>query len=297
MSIQGTKSEKNSDSFKKNIGMAEYKVVCFNPTREKLTEMLGTEQEKDPEYLGEKNDITTLRVNIWLKEVITGKFYSTTIFLEDLEVLSKVKEESPNDPQKWQYINARGRTMYAISEYELSSKFKSYPFHKARVGEADLTNFLDAWLDMNRRDDYSLTPDWGLLMRGNLKEFDDLIRSDLPRTITAMAIVRVSDRDGETKEYQSVYTRKWLPGFMLKHFRMNDYNSPETIKLLREKKETASINNKSPESKKVYLKDWEYYVLDVTDPNYGSKDIYSLKPLREYSPVTRVSTGDSLDYT
>ena len=297
MSIQGTKSEKNSDSYKKNIGMAEYTVVCFNPTREKLTELLGVEQEKDPEYLGEKNDITTLRVSIWLKEVITGKLYNASIFLEDQEVLSKIREDEPNLPQKWQFINGRGRTMYAVNEKALNDKFRSYSVHKAKIGEADLTNFLDSWLNMNRREEYTLTPDWELLMKGNLRELNDLLRSDLTRTVTAMATIRTSERNEDVVEYQSIYTKRWLPGFMMKQFVMNDYNSPETITLLRRKSKDSSENNKMSEKKKTYLKDWEYYVLDVTDPVYGSKDIYSLKPLREYTPEDKVSSGDSLTYT
>lgn len=297
--IGGKKNERTGEGFQKKIGMAEWEVICFNPTREKLTEILGTEPEKDQEYLGDKDGVTTLRVSIWIRDVKTKFLTSASIFLEDREVLSKEREGDPTYVQKNQYINKRGKTVYAASESELSENFKKYEYHIAKVGEADLTSFLDAWLDLDRREDYSLTPDWKKLMKGSLKEFEDLQKSDLPRTVTTMATVRKNEKDD--KEYQGIHVRRWLPGYVMKFFRIGNY-TPQKVKALQDRYEEIKIKNRNlgPKDKRTYLKDYEYYIIDVADPEWGVKDAYSLQELKDYSAdeymvtSSRVSTATAV---
>lgn len=276
--------------------MAEFNVVCFNPTREKLTELLGTEPEKDPEYLGEKDGNITLRLSIWLREVKSGTLFNGTIFLEDREMQSKEREDDPTYVQKFQFINKRGRTVYAASEKELSETFKKYEYHKARVGEAELASFLDAWLDLDRREDYSVIPDWKLLMKGSMKELEGLQNSDLPRTVATPATVRIVEKPGEErKEYQSIYTKRWLPGWAMKFFRINSF-TPDKIEALRTKADEIKAKNKAitDPKKKTYLKDWEYYILEAADSQYGIKDVYTLEELKDYVPEEHMTGSDAV---
>jgi hypothetical protein len=109
-----------------------------------------------------------------------------------------------------------------------------------------------------------------------------LFRSDYCGNVGAMAIVIVKEKDGETKEYQGIYTKAFLPSYALKNFRLVDYSNPEVLK---------ALNNKKSKD----LKPHERFVINVTG-EYGCKDIYSLKDLQEYNAEDHLVTSDSPMY-
>lgn len=281
MSIGGKRrgSESNTgSSFQRKCGMMECTVVAFNPDREKFAELTGNEPKEESkmfDYLGEKDGNTTLRLNIWMKESKTGELFNTSIFLEDKIVMNKIGD-------KTKYINSRAGipygawTLYVNKEENLSEKFRASEYRKAHVGEEELVGFLEAWLNFERGENYNLLPDWQKLMNGDMKELNTLLRSDLPRTITAMSTIRVTNRDGERKEYQGVYNRKFLPGYAIKFFNTIDFSNTKLTELKKK-------NEVSKETKQ-YLKAWEKFAVEVTDEEYGCNDHFSLKPLHDYDP-------------
>jgi hypothetical protein len=268
MSITATKREGFSDE--KLIGVGEFEVVEFNRELDK--------DGKEIKYTGEKDGNTTFRVAITCKEVKSGKLFPLTFYLEDKEVVSK--------SGKHQFINAVGRTTYADDVENLSEKFVAFPYHKARSGEPELVAFLDAWLDIDRKQAYDLTPNWKALMSGSVKELKDLQKTDLPRTIMAMATVRVVEKDGELKEYQQLYSRNILPGYNMKFFRTTKF-TPEKLDALREQAKDAKDTRK-------WLKSYEQFAVDVTDPEYGIKDAYTLDVLRPYNPEENLVATDKV---
>jgi hypothetical protein len=268
MSIQATKREGFSDE--KMVGIGEFEVLEFNRELDK--------DGKEIKYLGEKDGDTTFRIAITCKEVKTGKLFPLTFYLTDKEMVSK--------SGKHQFINAVGRTTYSDDIENLTEKFVAFPYHKARSGEAELVAFLDAWLDIDRKQSYDLTPNWKALMSGSVKELKDLQKTDLPRTITGMATVRVVEKDGELKEYQQIYSRNILPGYNMKFFRTTQF-TPEKLEALREQDKMAS------ETKK-WLKSYEKFAVDVTDPEYGIKDSYYLGVLKLYNPDENIVAGDKV---
>lgn len=273
MSISGSK--KNGNDFVKSIGLGEFNVINVNPTKEEM-ESLGFEMEKEPEYLGEKDGNTTLRVNVWLKEVRTGQLFSTTFFLENKQVMSK-------DGSSKQYINSIGKSIYCDSVENLPEKFTAHTYHVSKVGESELVGFLDAWLDINKKESYTIELDWSSLMKGNLKEVKDLMKTDLPRSVVAMATIRISEKSGEKKEYQSIYNRRFLPGYTMKFFRAHPFAQGD-IERLRAKDKVAKETRE-------WLKPYEKFVVDATDPQYGIKDAFYIGPLKPYNPEDHLQSG------
>lgn len=275
--ITGQKSTRTGD-FEKQIGIAEFNLVSFNPSREELEDLLGTEIKEDPEYLGESKDgNVTLQVDVWLKEVKTKRLFKAKFFLEDREVHSK-------DGLKKQYINCIGRNAYVEDEDKLTEKFKAYDYHTARVGEADFVSLVDAWLNLERSKPYTLDLDWKNMMKGNLRELKELQKTDLPRAICGLCTVRVVEKEGEKKEYQSIYTRKFLPYYTMKNFVSTDFTEDKLSQL---KAKRGSVVG----DKKVYLKDWENFAVEVSDKEHGCKDIYTLQPMQDYDPSKFVQAG------
>ena len=76
-------------------------------------------------------------------------------------------------------------------------------------------------------------------------------------------------KDEETKEYQGVYNKAFLPAYSIKQFRLIDFTKPDVISGLRAKKSKD-------------LKPHERFVLNVTG-EYGCRAFYILKDLKEYS--------------
>jgi len=272
MSVTGSKREATQFSDEKMVGIGEFEVVEFNKELDS--------DGKEIDYTGESKDGNpTFRIAVTVKEVKTGKYFPLSFFLEDKEVTTK-------DGSKYQFINEIGRTTYAEEESKLSEKFTAFPYRKAKAGEAEVVGFLDAWLDIDRSQPYTLDLDWKSLRKGSVKELRDLQKTDLPRTIMGMATVRISEKDGEVKEYQQIYNRNILAGYNTKFFRTTKYTE-EMLENLREKNRVAS------ETKK-WLKAYEKFAIDVTDPQFGIKDAYYLGMMKPYVSGEHLAAGEKV---
>lgn len=262
-------SAKADNDYSLKIGFFEADVVAINPDREELEKLLNTNIDKDPEYLGEKDGDTTLRVSIWLKEKKSGRLFNATYFLQDKVVVSK--------KGLTQYVNDNGRMSYVMDKDDLNEKFISVDYRKAKVGEVDFIGFLDAWMKLNKKEEYHLLPDWKKLMKGNIDEIKEIMQTDLPRSVGSIAYVRVVEKEGELKEYQAVYTRKFVPGYVVKDLVSTKWTE-EKIDALRTKRDT-----KKDDGSRNFLKTYEDFVVQLADTEYGLKDPHYLGALKDFN--------------
>jgi hypothetical protein len=266
--ISGSKKEtKQQQEYAKKVGLFEAKVIAINPDIEEYKEVLGMELKEDSkaiEYLGKSQDgNTTLRIDIWLEEVKNQDKFKVTFFLED-------KERENKDGSKKQYINNVGTCTWADDPNNLPGWFTTRDNRVAYVGEEDLYNFLRTWLgDLDYRNESTvLQLDWKKLMKGNVKDLKDQVDGSYCTNVVALATIKTVIKEDETKEYQSVYNRAFLPAYSLKQFRLIDYNNSKLLDSLKAKKSKD-------------LKPHERFVITVAG-EYGCKDYYILKDLKEY---------------
>ena len=276
--IGGKKREQTQlPEFTKKVGLFEAKVVAVNPDAEEYKEVLGFELKEDSkalEYLGTSQDgNTTLRVDVWLEDVKSKDKFKTTFFLEN-------KEKENKDQTKKQYINSIGSCSWADDPNNLPQWFTSREYRVAFVGEEELYNFLRTWLgELDYRDaETTLQLEWKKLMKGNAKDLKDQIDGEWSTNVVALATVKTVIKDEETKEYQGVYNKAFLPAYSIKQFRLIDFSNPEIISGLRSKKSKD-------------LKPHERFVLNVTG-EYGCKDFYILKDLKEYNSDDNLVASD-----
>lgn len=276
--ISGSKRESvQQQDFGKKVGLFEAKVIAINPNPEEYKEVLGIELKEDSkaiEYLGESQEgNTTLRVDIWLEEIKNKDKFKVTFFLED-------KERENKDGSKKQYINNVGTCTWADDPNNIPAWFTTRDYRVAFTGEEDLYNFLRTWLgDLNYREASTvLQMDWKKLMKGNVKELKEQIGGEYCTNIVAMATVKTVIKDDETKEYQGVYNKAFLPAYALKQFRLIDYSDDKILAQLRTKKSKD-------------LKPHERFVINVTG-EYGCKDFFTFKDLKEYSPEDNFAASD-----
>jgi len=276
--IQGDKRERQAlPEISKKVGLFEARVVAINPTTEEFKEVLDIELPEDSkltEYLGTSRDGNTfLRVDIWLEEVKKKDKFKVTFFLED-------KERENKDGTKKQYINNIGRCAWADDPNNLAEWFAKREHRVAFVGEEELYEFLRTWLGEL---DYSkestvLQLEWKKLMKGNLKDLKSQVDGAYCTNVAALATITVKQKDGENKEYQSIYNKAFLPAYYLKNFRLINYNDPTVQSGLRAKKSKD-------------LKPHERFVVNVTG-EYGCKDYYTLRDLQEYNPDDNLVASD-----
>ncbi len=274
--IGGTKREANE--FGKRVGLMEGKVIAINPNAEEYKTILGMELKEDSkaaEYLGEsKENNTTLRLDVWLADVNDmSKKMKVSFFLED-------KERTNKDETKTQYINNVGNCSWASDPNLLPSWFVAREYRVAKVGEEELYEFLRTWLGNldYRNAATTLELEWKKLMKNNVKDLKDQINGEWETSVGVLATVVVKEKDGENKEYQSVYNRGFLPAYTLKQFKSVDYLDDVVL---------TELKSKAVKDQKVH----EKFVLKVTG-EYGCKDFFILKDVKDYDPAENVVTSN-----
>ena len=263
----------------KRIGLFETNVLAINPDKEEYEKkQLGRtlDEDKELEYLSESEEGNAkLRIDVYLEDVnekveegATKKRYKAAYFLEN-------KERENKDMTKKQYINNVGTTSWADSPNNLPDWFKGEEGSErenrvANVGEEELYKFVTSWLGKldYKSADTTVELDWKKLMKGNVKELKDQIDGMWNSTFLALATVRVKETADGVREYQSVYNKEFLPVYTLRNFRLVDYDNDEVVAKLEAKK------------KKMYH---EKFVLSVKG-DYGCKDFFVLKPIKDYDP-------------
>jgi hypothetical protein len=280
MNIGGKKKEQQQfESSVKKVGLFEANVVAINPSAEEYKDVLGIELKEDSkavEYLGTSQDgNTTLRVDVWLEEVRNKDKFKVTFFLEN-------KEKENKDQTKKQYINTVGVCSWADDVNNLPTWFSSREYRIAYLGEEDLYNFLRTWLgNLDYRDvETTLQLDWKKLMKGNVKDLKDQINGEWCTSIVALATIKTVIKEDDTKEYQGVYNKAFLLAYAIKQFRLVDFNNPSLVSNLRTKKSKD-------------LKPHERFVINVNG-EYGCKDFFILKDLKEYNPDDNLVASDKV---
>lgn len=279
MSVGGKKRE-NTGEFSRKVGLFTANVIAINPTEKEYKEM-GMELKegsKACEYLSERDGNTVLRVDFWLETKKNAEGHSDrfklSYFLED-------KIRTNKEDTKIQYINSIGNCAWADDESNLPEWFTKRDYRQAYHGEEDFYEFLRCWLNkLDYRDaETVLTLDWKKLMKGNAKEIKDQVDGEWSGEVGALATVIIKDEDGEAKDYQGVYNRAFFPSYSIKHLRVVDYDNETVIEALKDKPGKD-------------LKPYERFVLKVTG-EYGCKDFYRLKDLKDYDPAENPVESDT----
>ncbi|HSX49073.1 MAG TPA: hypothetical protein VLE44_02335, partial [Candidatus Saccharimonadales bacterium] len=279
------------------VGNAPAKVEAICPDNDGLRDLgYNIDDKKDePNYVGDKEGVTTVRLDFYMRVVENDYLYKRTFFLEDRDVVTKVKDSMTDEEidafiPKYQFVNQTGDSFYCADEDTLPDYFTKFQkntsktdktkiifgekkFRVAKAGEADLLDFLKKWLsELDFWDiDTNILPDMKKIFNGNFKELQDLVDSDLTERVEQGQVVPVlvvdllgvkrDNKDGEEKLYQDVY-KTTLPGYLWKAIKKVDF-SEENIEKWRKEK-----YNKNTNPKGIYLKEYQQLAVDVTDKSY-----------------------------
>lgn len=267
-------------------GIFSGKVIAINPTKEELAEILGfelTSETKDQVYEGktEKGD-DYVAISFWFEADTPEKQkFNARFRLVNKPVVSE-------GSGKKQWVNQSATSTWVDSEENLPSWFTEFRDKNGNLvtkdekgeltgtkkvresiqGEANLYNFLRAWfgkvsffsertnilIDVNKlfRDVESFVDK---NYRSQLKAGDEAMVTN----IVAMAYVNISEKDGETKMFQNVYS---------------DYLGQWQMK-----KVNFSLSNGNWELDKG-LKKWK----EQLEGKHGCDGAFTITPLQPFDP-------------
>jgi hypothetical protein len=255
MPIVGTKREHVADSFTRKVGVAVCEPIIINPNKSELEELLGKTIENAPVYTS-KDDAGNrqLDLDVWFREVKTGQRFR--MFMKLVNKVHVIKDG------KVRFVDSKGNTSYFLdSVSNLVDWMQANSPHQARIGEVELYKFLRARLgEMDGKKIEHFSVDWDALMSGDVSELNGLKESEFATNILVLLAIRLARKDGETKEYQSVYNRAFLSGDYMRYFVNGGLKRPKPL--------TAFIE-------------------EVANPK-GCKDFFGkdriVRPMHDYNP-------------
>lgn len=286
LAIGKTQESKETQEFKRYVGVASSFVVAVNPTKKELEEIYGREVANDPEYVVDTDNGKEARVRFIVKtdpavnngvEIINNMMFT----LRNAPAYNK-------DQSMVQVIDKYGNVTWANSEDAkagkklLSRNGKELKidssYRMACVGEADLIGFLKtylcvgdafnyvngAWVKKSDAEDYV----FGLehikdYFSGDFSEIKDAIALQPNNKVKLLYGVRTND---EGKQYQAIATR----------FGMILHNSAGSKALEKLEKELASAkDNGSYASTDFRVQELSEYTVEPTNLDNAPADAAS----------------------
>lgn len=284
MAVGGKQKENKVFDKELFVGFTTVTIAAFNPSREELNKMLGNEdkpEDKPIEYLGTDNDGNPrLRMAFWLRDEKLEKYfvYSFNLGKKDRQNKDKTKVQIINatcDTSWVPYVDGTDKPNDAV----IQEWFKNFTtkekevlgpkkWRKALSGEEELGTLTRAWLGRLNFSDPDTTAlfETNDLFKGNFKEIRSLIEGDYDTPFVVLLGVK-TDEDDNTKKYQQVWGKKFLPNGFMKYIN-NNFKFP------------------SPYSEKL----WKKFEEEVGG-EYGFDCFHQLVPIKAYDESEDISAG------
>lgn len=174
-------------------GLTDVNIIAVNPTLAEA-EKLDLPIREEPTYISTSEEGNAkIRLDFWVKnaQVLT----KIAFFLEDCTRVSSAGNK--------QFINNYGSTVYAVSAQDITYDwYKQEGVRECKVGEAELVDFIKAWLSVPQGGEARID-NISQLIKGDLTFLKGLITTNAARKVQILLIVKESDG----KYYQNVYTR------------------------------------------------------------------------------------------
>ena len=229
---------KEATEIKRYTGVGSVFVVGVNPNKAELEKLYDRELDKDPEYLTEKDGVTSARIDFIIKTDPTAKCSNGIELLTKFSMFIRNEYRFNKDKTKVQVIDKYGRTAWVTKEQAKAHEIPVYKngpanidkdYRPAYVGEEDITNFLKLFLGISNVEKWVKNEATGRrevvglvdnpqdcecrleniedYFKGKFNEIKGAINLMPNNKIKVLFGVRTTD---EGKQYQDVYTRKFL---------------------------------------------------------------------------------------
>ena len=238
MAFGKTQVSKEATEIKRYTGVGSVFVVGVNPNKAELEKLYDRELDKDPEYITEKDGVTSARIDFIIKTDPTAKCNNGIELLTKFSMFIRNEYRFNKDKTKVQVIDKYGRTAWVTKEQAKNHEIPVYKngpanidkdYRPAYVGEEDITNFLKLFLGISNVEKWVKNEATGRrevvglvdnpqdcecrleniedYFKGKFNEIKGAINLMPNNKVKVLFGVRTTD---EGKQYQDVYTRKFL---------------------------------------------------------------------------------------
>ena len=279
---------KEATEIKRYTGVGSVFVVGVNPNKSELEKLYDRELDKDPEYITEKDGVTSARIDFIIKTDPTAKCSNGIELLTKFSMFIRNEYRFNKDKTKVQVIDKYGRTAWVTKEQAQNHEIPVYSngkpanidkdYRPAYVGEEDITNFLKLFLGISNVEKWVKNEATGRrevvglvdnpqdcecrleniedYFKGKFNEIKGAINLMPNNKIKVLFGVRTTD---EGKQYQDVYTRKFLS------------NTVSVYDKLAEDVQTNKDNGAYPNTEFV-VADLQEYTVQATNFNKTNND-------------------------
>ena len=278
---------KEATEIKRYTGVGSVFVVGVNPNKTELEKLYDRELDKDPEYITEKDGVTSARIDFIIKTDPTAKCNNGIELLTKFSMFIRNEYRFNRDKTKVQVIDKYGRTAWVTKEQAKAHEIPVYKngpanidkdYRPAYVGEEDITNFLKLFLGISNVEKWVKNEATGRrevvglvdnpqdcecrleniedYFKGKFNEIKGAINLMPNNKIKVLFGVRTTD---EGKQYQDVYTRKFLS------------NTVSVYDKLAEDVQTNKDNGAYPNTEFV-IADLQEYTVQATNFNNTNND-------------------------
>lgn len=241
MAISRGKESRETQEFKRYIGVAPVFIKAINPTKEEQEDLFGVKLDEAPVYIGKVadnngNEYANARISIILQP--DSEKIGFEMPLISMALFLQKRYRYNNDNTKVQVIDKYGRTAWGTVELAKANKplmdkngvplnidHKSY--RPAYVGEEELMNFVKTYLcipnvskwdansrswvpntDINPEDCECRFDDLSKVFSGDFTEIKSALGFQPTNKVKVLLGVRTDTKSG--KLYQAVYTKRFL---------------------------------------------------------------------------------------
>ena len=283
MAFGKAQESKEAAEIKRFTGVGSVFVVGVNPNKTELEKLYNRELDKDPEYLTEKDGVTSARIDFIVRTDTAAKCNNGIELLTKVSMFIRKEYRFNKDKTKVQVIDKYGRTAWVTKEQAKNHEIPVYSngkpanidkdYRPAYVGEEDITNFLKLFLGIPNPEKWVKNEETGRrevvglvdnpqdcecrleniedYFKGKFNEIKDAINLMPNNKIKALFGVRTTDKG---KQYQDVYTRKFLS------------NAVSVYDKLSEDVQSAKDNGAYPNTEFV-IADLQEYTVNATNFN------------------------------
>lgn len=236
-------SEYAANSFKMYQGIGAFQVLCVNPNKKQMKEILNREVEEEPVYLSEgvsptdpTKPVKRVRIDFYVKTA--EKEHPEVNFVSKLTFFVQASAWINSTGTKVQVIDKFGRTAWptlqecenkAIPQYATGPANIDASYRKCYRGEAEVTDFIKTLLGIGNPSFRNANGEWVLKSEAEMaececrfepedikgwfnndfKSLQDAVAMQPNNTIKLLVGIRTTE-DG--RRYQDVYNRKFVRG-------------------------------------------------------------------------------------
>ena len=268
MAVNGNQGEVVIRKSSRQIyGIAPFKVVALNASMEHLIE-LGIPATKEPEELSKDGKRI---INFYLKTNLpeVKKEGSVDKSLEELgletQLINKLTFflsdalKGSKDGSTAVWINSFGSICSAPAGSTPADNtwWKHNGEHIAREGEIELIQFIRSWVNAATGDEVFIE-DWDALLKGNLTELRDVVKTFTDNVVRAMIEVKVDDKGQARTQIGVRHFEPWNITILTQWVKTYNKVNPPTYfsYVLKEFVPTAPVPTDDPEVTSEEKSDW-----------------------------------------